>query len=131
MRDNRLYLIHIRDTIDRIRRFTKGGKKEFLHSELIREATLHCLQTLTESTQRLSSDFKILYPEIDWQGMAGFRNVLVHGYLAVDYSRVWQIIKKDLADLKRRLLPIFRSLPKDPGVEAPKPAKKRSRKRKS
>jgi len=35
-------------------------------------------QTLAESSQRLSEDIKAQYPVVDWKGLAGFRNVLVH-----------------------------------------------------
>jgi uncharacterized protein with HEPN domain len=38
--------------------------------------------------------------DIDWFKIAGFRNVLVHDYLGVDIERIWNILEKDLPDLK-------------------------------
>jgi uncharacterized protein with HEPN domain len=37
---------------------------------------------------------------IDWKGISGFRNVLVHGYLGVDVERVWEIVEVNLPPLK-------------------------------
>jgi len=45
------------------------------------------LQTMAESTQRLSDAAKEAHPEVDWYKISGFRNVLVHGYLGVDLER--------------------------------------------
>lgn len=114
MKDDRLYLIHIRDTIARVQRFTKGGKEEFFASELIQGATLYSLQILTESTQRLSDNFKNAYPDLNWQGMAGFRNVIVHGYLSIDLQKVWDVVEKELPLLRDRLQEVFDALPTKP-----------------
>jgi uncharacterized protein with HEPN domain len=130
MKDDRLYLIHIRDTIARIKRFTKGGKQAFLDSELVQDATIRNLQILTESTQRLSGKFKQAHPQIDWQGMAGFRNVLVHGYLSIDLVRVWDLVEKQIPDLRRKLQGVLRGLPSPPKRKRKKQLKK-STKRKS
>jgi uncharacterized protein with HEPN domain len=61
------------------------------------------LQTLAESTQGLSDEFKGRYPNIPWQNMAGFRNVIVHDYLGIKLERVWEIIEVDLRLLKTTL----------------------------
>ncbi|WP_051188700.1 DUF86 domain-containing protein [[Leptolyngbya] sp. PCC 7376] len=51
---------------------------------------------------RLSEDIKQKAPNIDWRGLSGFRNVLVHDYLnGVDLERVWSAIANDLPELKK------------------------------
>ena len=96
MKDATLYLIHIRECTDRIARYTQGGKKAFLADEMIQDAVLRNLQVLAESTQRLDEDLKANHPEIDWQGISGFRNILVHQYLSVNPLRVWNVIEQYL-----------------------------------
>ena len=101
MKDDRLYLIHISECIERIGSYTAGqDKQQFIDSTLLQDAVIRNLQTLAESTQRLSDETKSRAGEIDWFKIAGFRNVLVHDYLGVDIERVWNILEKDLPVLK-------------------------------
>ena len=101
MKDDKLYLIHINECIERVEKYiAAGGKEAFMASTLIQDAILRNLQTLAESTQRLSAALKEKHPEMDWYKIAGFRNVLVHGYLGVDLERVWIIVERDLPNLK-------------------------------
>ncbi len=104
MKDDRLYLIHITECIERIESYIGGkDKQQFLDSTLIQDAIIRNLQTLAESTQRLSDASKETISGIDWFKIAGFRNVLVHDYLGVDIERVWNILEKDLPALKKAL----------------------------
>lgn len=57
------------------------------------------LQTLTESSQRLSVDIKGTEPQIPWRELSGFRNVIVHDYLGVDLDAVWLVVAQDLPPL--------------------------------
>ncbi len=63
------------------------------------------LQTMAESTQRLSNDFKVKVLEVDWRGLSGFRNVLVHDYLGgIDLEMTWDIIENYLPDFERIII---------------------------
>jgi len=101
VKDYRLYLIHIKECIEKIESYVSGGKNAFLNTPLIQDGVLHNLQTLAESTKNLPDHIKASHPEMDWRRIIGFRNVLVHDYLGVDIERVWMIIEKDLPSLKR------------------------------
>jgi len=101
VKDYRLYLIHIKECIEKIESYVSGGKNAFLNTPLIQDGVLHNLQTLAESTKNLPDHVKASHPEMDWRRIVGFRNVLVHDYLGVDIERVWMIIEKDLPSLKR------------------------------
>ena len=61
------------------------------------------MQTLAESTERLSEEFKSRHPQIPWRNIAGFRNILVHDYLGIKLQRIWEIIEVDLRLLKATL----------------------------
>jgi uncharacterized protein with HEPN domain len=67
----------------------------------IQDGVIRNLQTLAESGQRLSEAIKDTYPEVDWKGLAGFRNVLVHDYLGVDLELVYRAVEQDVPRLKR------------------------------
>ena len=65
MKDDRLYLIHISEYIERIEDYIgEGNKAEFLASSLVQDAVLRNLQTLAESTQRLSDTLKEAHPNV-------------------------------------------------------------------
>jgi uncharacterized protein with HEPN domain len=67
----------------------------------LQDATLRRLQTLSESAQRLSPEFKAAHPEVSWADIAGFRNRLVHAYLDIDLDLTWNTVIRDLAPLAR------------------------------
>ena len=101
MKDDKLYLIHISECIERIESYIgRMGKEEFMSSALVQDAVLRNLQTLAESTQRLSEEMKKSRSEIGWFKITGFRNVLVHDYLGVDVETIWNIVEKELPALK-------------------------------
>jgi uncharacterized protein with HEPN domain len=54
VKDDRLYLVHIGECIARIEQFTSEGKDAFMADAKTQDAVLRNLQTLAESTQRLS-----------------------------------------------------------------------------
>jgi len=102
MKDDRLYLIHIAECIERIESYVSGVDREgFMASTLVQDAVIRNLQTMAESTQRLSDRLKQAQSKIDWYKIAGFRNILVHDYLGVDTERVWNIIENELPALKK------------------------------
>lgn len=109
MKDDRLYLIHISECISRIDSYSSEGKTFFLSDQKTQDAVLRNIQTLSESTQRLSDKFKNTHTAVDWRAIAGFRNVLVHGYLGVNIMRVWEIIEHDLPVLKKTIADALKS----------------------
>jgi uncharacterized protein with HEPN domain len=103
VRDDRIYIHHILDCVRRIDRYCQKGEEDFRGSELIQDAVLRNLQTLAESTQRISDHLKSLHPEVDWRAIAGFRNVLVHDYLGINLERVWEIVSVHLPALESQM----------------------------
>ena len=102
MKDDQLYRYHIIESIDKITSYIDGiSRDEFLNSTLIQDAVLRNLQVLAESTQRLTSKFKEKNSEIEWSGIAGLRNILVHDYLGIDLDTVWNVIEFNLPKLRK------------------------------
>ncbi|MGC3986627.1 MAG: DUF86 domain-containing protein [Pseudorhodoferax sp.] len=89
----------MRECLDRIFDYTHAERSRFDASHLVQDAVIRNLQTLTESSQRLSMEIKGSEPQIPWRELAGFRNVIVHGYLGVDLGAVWLVVEQDLPEL--------------------------------
>lgn len=96
---DRVLLEHIRGCIDRIQEYTAGGRTRLHESTLVQDAVIRNLQTLAESTQRLSAAVKATEQAVPWNTIAGFRNVLAHAYLNIDLEVVWSVIEHDLPEL--------------------------------
>ncbi|ACK66957.1 protein of unknown function DUF86 [Rippkaea orientalis PCC 8801] len=111
MNEDRVYLEYILDCIDKIKKYSQGGKEEFLANSMISDAIIRRLQTLAESTQRLSEELKANIPEVDWRNISGFRNILVHDYLGgIDLNTVWDVVENYLDDLREHILKHLESL---------------------
>lgn len=110
MKDDRLYLIHILECIERIERYAAEGTDSFFADTKTQDAVVRNLQVLAESTQRISSALKSRHQEIDWRSIAAFRNVLVHDYLGTDLRQIWDIVERDLPNLKRQIQTILKEL---------------------
>jgi len=96
MKDEKVYIDHILECLKWITDYTSKGKEPFLVDRKTQSAVFRELQTMAESVKRLSSTHKDAHPEVFWQGIIGFRNILVHDYLGIKLERVWDIIKNDL-----------------------------------
>ena len=100
---DRVLLAHMGECIERIREYTAGDRSRFEASRLVQDAVIRNLQTLAESSQRLSDDIKATEPQVPWRELAGFRNVIVHGYLGIDLAAVWLVVDQDLPPLAAAL----------------------------
>ena len=90
---------HILDAVAKIRRIQARG--EVSRDEVLYDAALRNLQTLSEATQVLPEDEKARYPQIPWRQISGFRNILVHNYLGeIDPLTVETVIERHLAPLE-------------------------------
>ncbi len=104
MKDDGVYLRHIDECIRRIEDNVAEGKERFLESHTLQDAVLRNLQTMAESTRRISGELKAAHPEVEWHLIAAFRNVLVHDYLGIDVERIWEIAQRDVPRLKQAIL---------------------------
>ncbi len=100
MKDDRLYLSNIKECIERIESYTLDGKEAFMQTTIIQDAVIRNFEIIGEATKRLSSELRANYPDVPWQQVAGFRDVLIHDYLKVNLNRVWGVIEQNLPELK-------------------------------
>jgi len=103
MKDELVYLAHIQDCLDRIGKYTMRGRNQFFEDTMAQDAVIRNLQTLAEACQKISEALKSNHQEVDWKGIYGLRNVLVHDYLGIDLEQIWDIIEKDLPQLKKAI----------------------------
>lgn len=103
MKDNRLYLLHIRDACVHIMQYIPATQAEFMDDIKTQDAVIRNLQVIGEAVKRLSPDFRKQQPEIPWQDIAGMRDKLVHDYFSVNLSMVWDTIWLKIPVLKEQV----------------------------
>lgn len=71
----------------------------FVEDSKTMSATAFVLGQIGELASRISPDTEMAYPRIDWKGMRGMRNRIVHDYENVDFTILWDTVKGDLPHL--------------------------------
>lgn len=69
---------------------------DFIADEKSQDAALRCLEIMGEATKRLSQEYRGTHPEVPWARMAGFRDVLAHGYDGLDFELCWKILEENV-----------------------------------
>jgi len=106
VKDNSVYIEHMLNSIRRIDEYIES-RNHFFDSHLIQDAVVRNLQVMAESSQRLSDEIKNQHPDIPWDDISGFRNILVHNYLGIDLDVIWSVIEQELPKLEKILNKIY------------------------
>ena len=100
MRDPKERVRDILEAIDHIERYAAKGKVQFEKDELIQNWFIRHLQIIGEAARLMPEDIQKRAPEIPWTKIIGMRNILVHDYFRIDTDIVWQVVEKELPQLK-------------------------------
>jgi len=66
-------------------------------------AVVRALEIIGEVTKRLPTGLREKYSAIPWKSMAGMRDRIIHGYDTVDLQIVWDVVKKDIPQIKPQI----------------------------
>ena len=99
-RDLRLYLSDIMDSSNAIQEFVKGlSFEEFCKDRKTYSAVIREFEIIGEAVGKLSDEVKQKHPDVEWQDIKDFRNLLTHEYFGIDLEIVWKTVKDDLPAL--------------------------------
>lgn len=73
------------------------------------DAVLMNFVIIGEAVVRLSVKLKEKEPQVPWDKIKGFRNIVAHDYFGVDAEEVWQLIKNNIPILEREIGKIINS----------------------
>ncbi|MCL2086730.1 MAG: DUF86 domain-containing protein [Oscillospiraceae bacterium] len=94
------FLEHIEDVKDFV---GNSNCAEFMSNKKDMMATAFAIAQIGELTMQISDEVKVILQEVDWRGIKGFRNWLIHNYEKVELPAFWDVIKNDLPELETRL----------------------------
>lgn len=106
MKNDRVYITHILECIEKIEQYTASGKEVFFNSPLIQDAVIRNLEIIGEATKNISDTFREENHQIPWKQMAALRDVLIHDYMGVDLQIVWNVLAKELPSVKEKMINI-------------------------
>jgi uncharacterized protein with HEPN domain len=69
---------------------------EFAVDRMRSAATIREFEIIGEAVGKLSSETKAIQPDVPWQDIKDFRNLLIHEYFGVDLQIVWNVIGDEL-----------------------------------
>lgn len=99
-RDPLAALRHVLDRSKEAVLLARGKTRADLDTDrLLNLALVRLLEIVGEAAGRVPEELRALHPEIPWAQIVSLRNRLIHGYDAVDFDILWQIITSDLAPL--------------------------------
>jgi uncharacterized protein with HEPN domain len=101
-RDPRAYLWDVKQAANAIVRFSAGlDAASYADNPLVRSAVERQFEIIGEALNQLSKVAPNLAHRIPHiRDIIGFRNVLIHGYAAIDDVRVWYIAQTSLPGLR-------------------------------
>ncbi|MBP0028221.1 DUF86 domain-containing protein [Roseofilum sp. Guam] len=100
MQRDKEYILDILEAARKICRYTDGVTfNEFSTNEEKQDAVIRRITIIGEATKRLSAEFKQNHPQIEWQEVAGMRDVVVHDYNRVNVRMVWDVVQQDIPQL--------------------------------
>lgn len=91
------------DAISSIETYASSSYEAFLEDEKLQDAIMYNFIIMGEAAHKIPDEYMEKHPEIEWSSIIGARNVIVHGYDQVKLHIVWDIVQKNLQDLKIKL----------------------------
>ncbi len=84
--------------------YTKGMSfDDFAADSKTVNATAFVLGQIGELAKLVSDETQNANPQIQWRGIRGLRNRIVHDYENLDMTMFWEVVRDDLPELERQM----------------------------
>jgi len=103
VKDDRLYLGHLLEAIERILLYGQDGEERFRTDVRTQDAILRNLQVLGEAAKKVSTETRDAHPEIPWKDIAGMRDRVVHDYFGTSLDIVWDVVVNHIPPLQEKV----------------------------
>jgi uncharacterized protein with HEPN domain len=108
----KVILADILESINKIENYVEGiTYEQFMQDDKTKDAVVRNLEIIGESANQIPKNIRQKFSDVPWPQIIGLRNRMIHGYFVVDYRIVWEIVKKDIPLLKRKIELISQVLP--------------------
>ena len=110
-RGNKEFIKDIKEAITRISDYTEEMSYDtFLLDPKTQDAVIRNIEIIGEATKNLTNDFKKKYKDLDWKGIAGMRDKIIHFYFGVKWDIVWSVIRDKMPKFKSQIENILKEM---------------------
>ena len=110
-KDPKVFLAHIMESIGLIEEYSEGKTiQDFMRSKSLQDMIIRRMEIIGEAVKYLPDDIKDSHSEVPWKKIAGMRDILIHQYFGVDIEATWDVVEKDIPELKAKILKIQEEL---------------------
>jgi uncharacterized protein with HEPN domain len=89
-----------RDVVDIVGTMNDTAFHALPHADRIAYRALkNALSELGEAVKALPREMTERYPEVDWRGFGGLRDIVAHGYFGLPQDLLWPIVRKEVPRL--------------------------------
>jgi uncharacterized protein with HEPN domain len=74
-------------------------KDDLIDDEVLKRAVVRSLEIIGEATKKIPADIKEQWRDVPWRNIAGMRDKLIHDYIGINYSIVWDVIRNKLPEI--------------------------------
>jgi uncharacterized protein with HEPN domain len=103
-RNWKLFIMDILESINKIEKYIEGlNYEQFVRDEKTKDAVVRNLEIIGEAANQIPKEIQQKFSNVPWAQIIAMRNRMIHGYFAIDYRIVWDIVKIDIPSLKKEL----------------------------
>lgn len=80
-------------------RISATDYQSWVANEDLRLVTERLVEIIGEAARAMTAEGRAAHPDVDWTGLIGLRNVLVHAYHRIQPDLLWQVASVDVPDI--------------------------------
>lgn len=100
-RDETVFLEDIVECCRDIEQFTEGfSLEQFRRDKKTIASVIRSFEVIGEATKHVTGATRAKMPDVEWQRMAGLRDVLIHNYPGINIETLWDIVQTKVFPLR-------------------------------
>ena len=81
--------------------------ERFANAWQLRRAVERSIEIVGEAASHVSTEYRLLHPEIPWNAIVAQRNILAHGYGDIRDDAIWRVATIRIPELLELLSPLL------------------------